>query len=52
MSTVFTAIFLPGIVMLPSAFKHCEIRMKINAGPSGREAIALQKEDSMLVFDF
>jgi hypothetical protein len=33
-----------------SSFKHCRIRMKINAGPSGREVISLQKVDSLLVF--
>jgi hypothetical protein len=26
--------------------KHCEVQMKIHAGPSGREVISLQKVDS------
>jgi hypothetical protein len=33
-----------------NSFKHCRIRMKINAGPSGRKVISLQKVDSLLVF--
>jgi hypothetical protein len=31
------------------SLKYCEIRMKINADPSGREVISLLKADSLLV---
>jgi hypothetical protein len=31
------------------SFKHCEIRMKINAGPSGLAVISLQKAEYLIV---
>jgi ABC-type lipopolysaccharide export system ATPase subunit len=50
LSTVFTAIPFAYNFYSVISFKHCGIRMKINAGPSGLAVISLQKVDSLLVF--
>ena len=38
------------VIFADISFKACWIRIKINAGPSGREVISLQKVDSLLIF--
>ncbi len=37
--------------MVLFSFKHCRIRMKINAAPSGRDEISLKKKNSLLAFE-